>query len=113
MTLGVGIGTIAGGTIQHGAPIMNRSYTIVELLVTISIISILTAMLLSALNKAKRAAQLAECHNYRRQLTIFYYAEGYDEYGFTEIEPSYTTQELMLDHWIIQNKCYECHASAP
>ena len=92
---------------------MNKSFTIVELLTTITIILILTAMLLSALSKAKRSAQLAECHNYRRQLTIYYYAEGYDERGFTEIEPSYTTQELMLDHWIIQNKCYECHASAP
>ena len=84
-----------------------------ELLATISIISILTAMLLSSIYKSKKAVQLAECHNYRRQLVIFYYSEGYDEYGFTEIEPSYTTQELMLDHWIIQNKCYECHASAP
>ena len=82
-----------------------------ELLATLSIISILTAMLLSALSKAKQAAQLAECHNYRRQLTIYYYAENFDQ----EIEewPSYTTQELMLDHKLIQDKCYTCHASAP
>ena len=70
-------------------------------------------MLLSALSKAKEAAQVAECHNYRRQLTIYYYAEGYDEQGFSQTEPSYTTEDLMLDHWIISNKCYDCHASAP
>ena len=90
---------------------MNRSYTILELLVTISIIVILTAMLLSATSKAKRAAQLAECHNYRRQLTIYYYTEGYEQDN--EEAPSYTVQELMMDHKIIQGKCYDCHASAP
>ena len=104
MIHGGGIGTMSGN---------EKSFTLIELLVTLTIILILVGMLLSALAKAREAAQLAECHNYRRQLTIFYYAEGYDEQGFTEIEPSYTTQELMLDHWIIQNKCYACHASAP
>tara|TARA_Y100001963_G_scaffold147696_1_gene224410 strand:- start:706 stop:984 length:279 start_codon:yes stop_codon:yes gene_type:complete len=92
---------------------MTKGFTLLELLITLVIILILVAMLLSALSKAKEAAQLAECHNYRRQLTIFYYSEGYDDRGFTEIEPSYTTKELMLDHWIISTKCYACHASAP
>ena len=109
---------IAGGTIQHGALIMNKSYTILELLVTISIISILTAMLLSALAKAKQAAQLAECHNYRRQLTIYYYA-GEDEDSnpynpyLADIERFNVRRELMLEHRVIQDKCYTCHASAP
>ena len=102
---------IAGVTIQHGIPTMNKSFTIVELLVTISIILVLTSMLLSALFKAKKAVQMAECHNYRRQLTIYYYAENFDVEG--EEAPSYTTKELMLDHKVIQDKCYECHASAP
>ena len=113
MILGAGIGMIAGVTIQHGSPIMNRSYTILELLVTLSIIIILVGMLLSAISKAKDAAQIAECHNYRRQLTIYYYAEGYDENGFTEPR-DYTFKEdlINLDEWLIQTKCYECHASA-
>ena len=90
---------------------MNQSFTLIELLVTLAIISILVAMLLSTLSKAQEAVQLAECHNYRRQLTIYYYTENYDKE--TEEAPSYTTQELMLDHKIIQDKCYACHASAP
>ena len=69
-------------------------------------------MLLSAIGKAKKAAQLAECHNYRRQLIIYYYADEIDQ-EVSESEPSYTTQELMLDHQLIQSKCYDCHASAP
>tara|TARA_R100000742_G_C4261192_1_gene78971 strand:- start:273 stop:554 length:282 start_codon:yes stop_codon:yes gene_type:complete len=93
---------------------MNKSYTILELLVVISIIFILTGMLLSALSKAKRAAQIAECHNYRRQLTIFYYAEGYDEQGFTgPRDESFKEDLINLDEWLIQTKCYACHASEP
>ena len=90
---------------------MNKAYTLLELLVTLTIILILVAMLLSALSKAKEAAQIAECHNYRRQLTIYYYAEGYDENGFTQPR-DYSFKEELLDEWIIENKCYECHASA-
>tara|TARA_R100000458_G_C8201429_1_gene191855 strand:- start:224 stop:505 length:282 start_codon:yes stop_codon:yes gene_type:complete len=91
---------------------MNQSFTLIELLVTLTIISILVAMLLSTLFKAQEAAQLAECHNYRRQLIIYYYANEVDQ-GASEIEPSYTTQKLMLEHELIQSKCYDCHASAP
>ena len=90
---------------------MNKAFTLLELLVTLTIILILVAMLLSALSKAKEAAQIAECHNYRRQLTIYYYAEGYDENGFTQPR-DYSFKEELLDEWIIENKCYEWHASA-
>jgi prepilin-type N-terminal cleavage/methylation domain-containing protein len=90
---------------------MRNGYTLIELLVTLTIILILVAMLLTAVSKAKTAAQLAECHNYRRQLVIYYYVDGFDEES--EVTPAYTTQELMLDHIDIQNKCYDCHASAP
>ena len=89
---------------------MLRSFTLVELLLVISIIAILAAMLLSATVRAKQAAQVAACHNYRRQLTIYYYTKGYDDNN-QEISPSYTTQKLMFEHKIIQNKCYDCHAS--
>ena len=75
---------------------MNKAFTLLELLVTLTIILILVAMLLSALSKAKEAAQIAECHNYRRQLTIYYYAEGYDENGFTQPR-DYSFKEELLD----------------
>ena len=91
---------------------MKNGYTLLELLITLTIILILVGMLLSAVGKAKKAAELAECHNYRRQLIIYYYADEVDQ-EFSEGEPSYTTQELMLDHELIQDKCYDCHASAP
>ena len=91
-----------------------EGFTLIELLVTVTIILILVAMLLSALSKAQEAAQIAECHNYRRLLTIFYYAEGYDEQGFTgPRDDSFKDDLINLDEWLIQTKCYACHASAP
>ena len=93
-----------------------KAFTLTELLVVLAIIGILTGMLLSALSRAKVAAHMAECHNYRRQMTIYYFAEDDDQ----DYNPSYRNiaqynvkRELMLDHRIIQDKCYDCHASTP
>ena len=97
---------------------MKNAFTMVELLVVIVIISILVAMLLTTLSKARQAAQIAECHNYRRQLTIYYYAgedeadENFDPY-LSDIQRFNVRRELMLDHRVVQDKCYTCHASAP
>ncbi len=89
-----------------------KAFTLIELLVVIAIIGILSAMLLTSVAKATQAVMVAECHNYRRQLTIYYFAEHYDQ----DYDPSYENiaqynvkRELMLDHRLIQDKCYNCH----
>ncbi len=113
LTSGVVEETHGGGSgMIHG----KKAFTLIELLVVITIITILVSMLLSALSKAKVAADMAQCHNYRRQLTIYYFAAD-DERDYS---PSYENiarfnvkRELMLDHRIIQDKCYDCHSSAP
>ena len=113
LTSGVVEETHGGGSgMIHG----KKAFTLIELLVVITIITILVSMLLSALSKAKVAADMAQCHNYRRQLTIYYFAAD-DERDYS---PSYENiarfnvkRELMLDHRIIQDKCYGGHSSAP
>jgi prepilin-type N-terminal cleavage/methylation domain-containing protein len=99
-----------------GTGIMNgkNGFTLVELLVVIAIIGVLTSMLLFSIAKAKEAATIAQCHNYRRQLTIYYFAEEAEQ----DYNPSYediamfnVKRELMLDHRAIQRKCYDCHPS--
>ena len=93
-----------------------NGFTLVELLVVVTIITILVSMLVSALSKAKVAADMAQCHNYRRQLIIYYFADDYDQYyspSYRDIAQYNVKRELMLEHRIIQDKCYDCHSSAP
>ena len=93
-----------------------KAFTLIELLVTMTIIFILVAMLLTSVAKAKQAAMMAQCHNYRRQLTIYYFAEDYDQHydpSDEDIAQWNVRHELMLEHRIIQDKCYDCHASGP
>jgi len=93
-----------------------KAFTLIELLVTMTIIFILVAMLLTSVAKAKQAVTIAQCHNYRRQLIIYYFAEDYDQYynpSYRDIAQYNVKRELMLEHRIIQDKCYDCHASTP
>jgi prepilin-type N-terminal cleavage/methylation domain-containing protein/prepilin-type processing-associated H-X9-DG protein len=56
--------------VKRGATVRRAGFTIVELLVVISIITILAAMLLPAIGAARNAARKAACQNNLRQIGL-------------------------------------------
>ena len=60
---------------------MKHSFTLIELLIVIAIIAILAALLMPALDKARKAGQAASCQSNMKQqgLAVFAYAMDYKD----------------------------------
>ena len=88
---------------------MIRSFTILELLLVITVIILLISVSLQAYANAQRQARIAACKVYRKQIETFH---AMPEYDFSTSDPVDRTTED-IDHLIkAYNHCFDCHSSA-
>ena len=83
---------------------MNQSFTLLELLLTITVIALLCSLSLQSYANAKRQAQIAACQVYKKQVDTL---KKMPEYNTTILQPE-DIKTLVK----VYDRCYECHASA-
>jgi prepilin-type N-terminal cleavage/methylation domain-containing protein len=89
-----------------------RAFSLIELLVVISIVAVLVALVLPSVNAARESARFAICKSNLRQqhLTFTYYASDFKGYGPCDINtnavPGWTQWNFVLSRWMIKLSPY-------
>ena len=83
---------------------MNQSFTLLELLLTITVIALLCSLSIQSYANAKRQAQIAACQVYKKQIDTLK--------NMPEYNSQYITAEDIKILAKTYDRCYECHASA-
>ena len=83
---------------------MIRSFTILELLLVITVIMLLISISLQAYANAQRQARIAACKVYRKQIETF---REMPEYNLPSISDS-DIKALVRTY----DQCYQCHTTA-
>ena len=82
---------------------MKKGFTVLELLLAITVIILLISISLQAYANAKRQAQIAACQVYKKQIDTLK--------NMPEYNSPYITAEDIKILAKTYDRCYECHAS--
>lgn len=83
---------------------MKKGFTVLELLLAITVIFLLISLSLQSYADAKRQARISACKVYRKQIETFHEMPEYDL-------PTISNSDIKL---LIEtyDQCYKCHTSA-
>ena len=83
---------------------MKKAFTVLELLLAITVIMLLISLSLQTYANAQRQARIAACKVYRKQIETFH---EMPEYNLTTISDS--DIKLLVETY---SQCYNCHTTA-
>jgi len=83
---------------------MKKGFTVLELLLAITVIMLLISLSLQTYANAQRQARIAACKVYRKQIETF---NEMPEYSFPIISDS--DLQLLIKTY---DQCYQCHTTA-
>lgn len=89
---------------------MNKSgYTLLELLLTITIIALIMSMSLQSYHHAKRQVEAVRCKTYRKQMEII---QSMPEFDYTTKYGEFSDYTSVVDEMVFMyNECFRCHPS--
>ena len=88
---------------------MKKAFTVLELLLTLTVILLLVSLSLQSYANAQRQARIAVCKTYRKQIETFH---AMPEYDFSTSDPVDRSTED-INHLIkAYDQCFDCHTSA-
>ena len=88
---------------------MKKGFTVLELLLVITIIMLIASMSLQSYYQAKRQAEAVRCKNYRKQMET---VQSMPEFDYTTKYGEFSEYTSVVDEMVFMyNECFRCHPS--
>ena len=88
---------------------MSKGFTLLELLLVITIIMLIASMSLQSYYQAKRQAEAVRCKNYRKQMET---VQSMPEFDYTTKYGEFSEYTSVVDEMVFMyNECFRCHPS--
>ena len=88
---------------------MKKGFTVLELLLVITIIMLIASMSLQSYYQAKRQAEAVRCKTYRKQMEA---VQSMPEFDYTTKYGEFSEYTSVVDEMVFMyNECFRCHPS--
>ena len=88
---------------------MKKGFTVLELLLVITIIMLIASMSLQSYYQAKRQAEAVRCKTYRKQMET---VQSMPEFDYTTKYGEFSKYSSVVDEMVFMyNECFRCHPS--